>query len=122
MRRVNVDIKVDALFNGLGKDDDKVLVLEEIIPKLANAMATFQRWARETFGSCVKLWDTKEARALRGPPPRRVPLKLQTHPPKHLAPATKAEDNKPKLKQCWVPDCNMLLSSFKQLLLELEMP
>lgn len=55
--KAHVGIDVHDLWRLLDLDSDNVIGLEELCPGPAVALATFQKWADTTFGSCAAVWE-----------------------------------------------------------------
>lgn len=91
----NLKIDVKALWQKMDKDWDGVMELEEVCPKLADALASFQRWSSDRFGSCAALWD---------------------------CPAMVRARWKPQSGGMWVSDKKMLLERVNETLQTLECP
>jgi len=64
-RKVDLNIKVVALWEVLKRDDDPNVSLEEFCTERGVALAGFRRWCQKCLGSCVAVWDHEEAVAAR---------------------------------------------------------
>lgn len=63
VRRLNLPIEPADLWAALDADKDSQVTLEELCPRSALILASFQQWARDDpcLGSCVAIWQTPEA-------------------------------------------------------------
>mmetsp|Transcript_5868 Transcript_5868/g.11858 ORF Transcript_5868/g.11858 Transcript_5868/m.11858 type:complete len:795 (+) Transcript_5868:84-2468(+) len=68
--RTHLRVDVQVLWKSMDLDSSGTLELEEFCPKPAEALASFQRWAKEAAGSCAALWDQPEAEQARLLPQR----------------------------------------------------
>jgi len=59
-RSVDLPVNVNNLWRSLDRDGTNVCKLEEFCARDAEALAAFQRWARESCGSCAALWARPE--------------------------------------------------------------
>mmetsp|Transcript_24657 Transcript_24657/g.56923 ORF Transcript_24657/g.56923 Transcript_24657/m.56923 type:complete len:961 (-) Transcript_24657:105-2987(-) len=64
-RQKNLELSPFDLWNALDMDGDGVISLEELNMQDAILLAHFLKWARDTKGSCVDLWECPEAASLR---------------------------------------------------------
>lgn len=72
------DLPIDsaALWKALDRDSDGKLFLEAIWAYMADLMASFRQWATQAHGSCVKLWDMPQVKALAPNPCGHLSVKI----------------------------------------------
>jgi len=74
LRQHDLDIDFQDLWQGLDKDGDGEINLEELNSKVASELARFRAWAHEQFGSCAALWDVPRVAMARLKPNDKNPL------------------------------------------------
>jgi len=67
-RRVDLNVHSQDLWRSLDKDCDGWFRLEELHVSAADLLASFQSWAKRSFGSCAAIWDRPEMVAARCKP------------------------------------------------------
>lgn len=66
-RSVDLNINLQALWRSLDRNGTQRIDMQDLCPDHARALALFHAWVRGSFGcSCAQLWDSEEARRIRG--------------------------------------------------------
>lgn len=102
LRRVDFKCDSSLLWKALDMAGEGSFVIENIAVHLADLLASFRRWAQESFGCCARLWDSKPAKAARSKPRQQGKVRWPS--------------------DRWPSDKKMLCAAFTEALLALDCP
>eukprot|EP00930_Biecheleria_cincta_P003388 TRINITY_DN10431_c0_g1_i1.p1 TRINITY_DN10431_c0_g1~~TRINITY_DN10431_c0_g1_i1.p1 ORF type:complete len:757 (-),score=148.73 TRINITY_DN10431_c0_g1_i1:109-2379(-) len=58
--RRNLSIDLAAMLGVKDLDENQRITMEELCPQAATALASFSKWAHDSFGSCSSVWELPE--------------------------------------------------------------